>query len=334
MKKPFLKSIGCFLSALALASCTPQKNVTSLEAMNTFMTIQWYGKNQSKIEQLIKDKVSEIEKRISTTRIESDIYRINNSESFPVEISAETAELIQYANNIAELTDGALNPALYPITKTWGFTTGDYRVPSDDEIKELLPLADYSKIIIDNQKITMNKGMMLDLGAVGKGYAGDIIIEELKKAGIQSALLDLGGNIQALGSKADGSEWTIGIKNPNGGNPAASLKIKDKAVITSGGYERFFTHENKKYIHIFDGNTGKPAENDIASMTIICDSGLYGDSMSTALFVMGTTKALEYRIIHNDFEMVIITKDNDLIYTKALEGKLTPLSDFRKIQIY
>lgn len=334
LKHSFCPTLAFICSAFILTSCTPQKNVVAFEAMNTFMTIQTYGRNGAKTNEEINKKILNLENQLSTTLNQSYIYRINiNSGNF-VEVDNETADLIGYAKKMAEITEGALNPALYPVIKAWGFTTGNYKVPADEEIKELLTHTDYSKIEIQDNRIKIAEKMMIDLGAIGKGYAGDCAIEIMKKNGISSALMDLGGNVQALGTKPDGTEWTIGIKDPSGKSAVAAIKIKDKAVITSGGYERYFTENGKNYIHIFDGKTGYPVENDLLSATIICDSGIYGDALSTSLFVMGSEKAQEFWKKHKDFDVILITKDNKIIYTNNIGNKITILGTFDQIEIW
>lgn len=317
----------------ALTSCKDTKQTAAFEAMNTFMTLQSYGKNAAKANDEIKNEISALEKRISTTISNSEIYSINHSNGDYCTVSKETADIIAFAKNIAETTDGALNPALYPIIKEWGFTTGNYKVPDTQIIKNLIPFTNYKNINVDGNKIKIEENMMLDLGAIGKGYAGDKAISILKENKIKSALMDFGGNIQALGYKPDGTEWKIGIKDPLGGNPIAVLRIHDMAVITSGGYERFFTADDKTYIHIFDGKTGYPVENDLLSTTIICEKGIYGDSLSTALFVMGSENAIDFWKTHKDFNMILITRDNKIIYTNPIKEKINLLKDFDSVVI-
>ncbi len=320
------------LTAFLLVSCGEKKASTSLNAMDTFMTIQVYGKKPEIALEKTKKLIYQIEQNISTTNKNSDVYRLNHGES--ISVSGDTLTLTKYGLDFAKQTDGVFNPALYPITSAWGFTTGDYKVPSQNQIDELLPLTDYSKIQINGGFINLEHGMALDFGAIGKGYTGDEVIKLLKDNGIRSALLDLGGNIQALGKKPDGTEWTIGIKSPWTGKAAASIKIADKAVITSGGYERFFTADDgHNYIHIFDGKTGRPVDNGIAGVTIITESGLYADALSTTMFVMGLQDAASYWKRHSDFEMIIFTENQNLYFTEGLEGKLQLLADFASVNI-
>ena len=300
--------------------------------MDTFITIQATGKNPEQALAAAQERVMEIEGNISTTLNSSDVYRLNHGER--ITVSQDTRILTTYGLNLAQQTQGALNPALYPVTSAWGFTTGTYTVPTAFELSQLLPLTDYTKIKLNWDRIELEPGMALDFGALGKGYAGDEIVRILKERGITSALLDLGGNVQALGKKNDGTMWNIGIRNPWGGSASAALKIADQAVITSGGYERFFiASDGHQYIHIIDSNTGYPVENGVVSVTIVAESGLYADGLSTGMFVMGLEKASDFWKQHKDFEMIIFTEDHNLYYTEGLVKTITVLGDFNSVNI-
>ncbi len=339
MKKFAILVFGLFV----FVSCAQNSNFIAFDAMNTFMTLKTYGKNAAKANLEVKARICELESYFSTTLPESDVFRINNSNSDYEFLHDETARLALYALEMAKKTDGALNPAIYPIVKAWGFTTGEYKIPSESEILSILPYTDFSEIQIEEiakpenaekseKKIIFHKqdGMMIDFGAVAKGFAGDEAVKILELFGIKSAILDLGGNIVALGAKPDGTEWNVGIKNPwDGENPVAGIKIKNQCVVTSGGYERFFVGaDGKKYIHIFDGKTGFPAENELESVSVVSESGAYADSLSTALFVMGTEKAIDFWKANRDFDMILITKDKRIFYTKPLDEKISVLYDF------
>lgn len=360
----FLISSG----AVVFFSCSQRQavkaEVTSFTAMNTYMTVKSYGKDTKILNAanyLVQQEVEWLESILSTTIEGSDIYKLNestendNSSFKENSVHSESAYLISRSNELHDQTWGAFNPALYPVIKEWGFTTGEYKVPSEERIRQLLEYTDFSKIKISEKTtspellpadynkaepaplviINLPSGMQLDFGAIGKGYAGDKAIEILRKAGVSSALLDFGGNIQALGTKPDGSDWTVGIKNPWGGQPVAAVKLRDACMITSGGYERFFTGpDGHKYIHIFDGSTGRPVENNLESVTIICREGLYGDALSTSLFVMGLDKAIEFwQSSARDFDFVIITKDKGIVYSAPLEKNISLLFDFDSVRV-
>ena len=321
----------CFV-CLTVVSCGNKSDVRCFEAMNTFMTVRSYGKNCAVADALVQKKMEEYERKLSVTDDGSLLFRLNKNPEEGIILEEEIFNLIGFTLCMAEKTSGALNPVLYPVTRAWGFTSEKYRVPEAGEISALLKLVDYRKVLVygaessesaDGFRISMGKGMMMDLGAVAKGFAGDRAVEILSENGITSALLDLGGNIQALGGKPDGTPWAVGIKNPWGGEPVCGLRIKDCAVVTSGGYERFFTDEKgKRYIHIFDSRTGYPVENDIAAVTVICRSGLYADSLSTALFVMGFERAVEFWKASDDFDFVLLTNGKEIFYTEGLKDKI------------
>lgn len=353
-----------FFMILFFTACSQKQETTSFTAMNTYMTVKSYGRSAKAANLQVQNEIERLEKILSTTIDGSDVYRINTSKAetdgfSKIPVMPETTYLIQKSLRFYEMTEGSFNPALYPIIKEWGFTTRDYKVPSEEKILSLLKYTDFSKIEIseklqsappldsilqaDHDKagqaiasiLTCPAGMQLDFGAIGKGYVGDCAIRLLKDNGVKSALLDFGGNIQVLGTKPDGSDWTVGIKNPWDGEPVAAVKLRDACMITSGGYERFFTGDDgKKYIHIFDGATGRPVENELESVTIICRQGIYGDALSTSLFVMGLDKAIEFwRCRDGDFDFVILTKDKGVVYSAPLKDSISLRFDFDSVRV-
>ena len=329
------KIIATILTSFLILGCTNKKAENYFESMNTFMKVQCYGENAEEANKVAQKYIGELEATISATKPESNLYKANHANGNQVEITQQAADLINFTLDICKKTDGALNCCLYPVTSLWGFTKKQYKVPSDEEIASLMPLTDFNNVKLNGTKIQLLPGMMLDLGAVGKGFAGDEAAKLMKESGIKSALLDLGGNIQTIGKKPDGSDWTIGIKSPFGKSPIGILKINNQAVITSAGYERFFQDENgKKYIHIFDGRTGRPVENEVLSATAICESGTYGDALSTSLFVMGVEKSIDFWKKYNDFDFIIITKDNKLYITKKAAKKFTlNYDDYKDLEV-
>ena len=329
--KQVILSLFC---AGLLVSCNKKNDAEYFESMDTFMKVRCYGKDSEAANKEAQERISFLEKLISVTKNESEIFAINNAAGKPVTVSDETISVIKDALKMAEKSDGAFNPCLYPVSSEWGFTTKKYRIPSDDEINELLKLTDFRKVKIDGNSVSMEKGMKLDLGGIGKGFAGDEAIKVLQKYGIQSALLDLGGNIQTIGKKPDGSLWTVGVKNPWDEGVVASLKLNNEAAITSGGYVRFFIGDDgKKYIHIFDGKTGRPVETDIASATIVCEKGTYGDALSTTTYVLGKEKACQFWKENKDFQMILLYGNNSICYTDGLKGKITLMHEFDNVEI-
>ena len=342
MKKNLVLAATLIFSCFFITSCSQKMETTSFTAMNTFMTVKAYGTGSGtkKAMQQVQKEIERLELILSTTIEGSDVYKMNSKTGLDFAesiVQPETIFLIEQSQKFYEMTGGAFNPALYPVIREWGFTTGDYKVPEAGRIQELLGFTDFSEVKINGDKVTHPYGLQLDFGAIGKGYAGDVATSILKDAGVKSALLDFGGNIQVIGSKPDGTSWTVGIKNPWGGEPVAAVKLCDACMITSGGYERFFTGEDgHKYIHIFDGATGRPVENTIASVTIICREGIYGDALSTSLFVLGEEKAVEFWHTWRsagDFDFVILTKDRRIIYSAPLKDSISLLFDFDFVQV-
>ncbi len=306
----------------------------SFFAMDTYMKITAYGKNAESALNQSKKKISKLEKLWSVTDENSEIYKINHSNGKSVLISPETAELLNFSLNISDLTDGALDCTIYPVLTEWGFTTNNYKIPSDDRIRELLINISYTRITLDGQNVTVPENMQIDLGAVGKGYTGDLIAEILKENDIKSALLDLGGNIQTIGTKPDGTDWKIGLRSPFDDGSFAMLEVSDCAVITSGGYERYFIGDDgNTYWHILDPKTGKPADSGLVSVTIIGKEGRLCDALSTSIFVMGLEKAENLWKYQDNFEMVLVTEDNEIYITENLEDKFSLNEMYRNLQL-
>ncbi len=316
--------MSLFLSGCAVS---PESSQQTIFAMDTVMSISVYGGNSDKYTAEAVAEINRLAAMWSVTDEESEIYRLNNSGGKPVEVSSETAELISFALEMGGKTEGTLDITLYPVLCEWGFTSGEYRIPTDERLGELLKQRAVPKI--DGNNITVPDGTEIDLGAVAKGYTGDIISAMLKERGVTSALLDLGGNIHAVGSRPDGSDWRLGIKDPFGEGSIGILDISGKAAVTSGNYERFFTGEDgKRYCHILDPKTGRPVENGLSSVTIVGDEGRLCDALSTALFVMGEENATYYWQQNGGFEMILISDDGDILYTEGLQGSFSPTDSF------
>ena len=244
---------------------------------------------------------------------------------------AQTASFLAMdtAMDLCRRTGGALDLSIYPVVRAWGFTTGDYQVPSDDDLATLTALVDYTRIDYDpaSGAVSLPEGMEIDLGSVAKGYAGREAAQLLRQAGVSSALLNLGGNIQTVGSRPDGDPWQIGVKDPSTGQPMMVLSIRDQAVVTSGGYERYFQQDGRTYWHIIDPATGRPAESGLRSVTIVGDDGLVCDGLSTALFVMGLERAAQFWAGSDDFEAIFVTDDGSVYLTQGLTDRFALTQD-------
>ena len=303
-----------WLAALCLgAGCAgPRPAERVFFAMDTVMTLRLYGGGGEQLLDAVEGQVRELEGLLSVTGPDSEIYALNHGGA--AELSSETEELLARALELCARTGGALDISIYPVLRAWGFTTGEYAVPSGDELAALLPLVDYTKVELDGSAACLPNGMEIDLGSVAKGYAGDTLAADLKQNGVTSALLDLGGSIQTVGAKPDGSPWRVAVRDPEGEGSVGVVSVTDRAVVTSGG---------SRYWHILDPGTGKPARNGLASVTVVGESGLVCDALSTALFVMGLDGALDHWRQHQDFEAIFVSEDGSVTVTAGLEGSFT-----------
>ena len=312
------------LALLLLSGCAPAQPLErTFFAMDTVMTLRLYQGGDEALLDAAQDRVAELEGLLSVTDENSEVYALNR-DGAAAGLSPDTADLLRTALEMCGRTGGALDISTYPVLRAWGFTTGEYTVPSGEDISALLPLVDYTRVGLDGDAAFLPPGMEIDLGSVAKGYTGDQLSRLLRENGVASALLDLGGNIQAVGAKPDGSPWRVAIRAPEGGGTVGVVEVEDQAVITSGGYERYFEEDGVRYWHILDPETGKPARNGLASVTVVGESGVLCDGLSTALFVLGLDGALDHWRRYQDFEAVFVSEDGSVTITAGLEGRFTP----------
>ena len=288
-------------------------------AMDTAMDFTVYG--DAALLDEAETLIGSLEEQVSVTDEHSDIYAIDHTGSGS--LSGNAAELMEQALELCRRTGGALDISVYPIVRAWGFTTGSYQIPDEETIQSLLPLVDYTQIQYDAATgvVTLPEGMEIDLGSVAKGYAGQLAAQMLRNSGVESALLNLGGNVQTVGAKPDGSPWQIGIKDPQGEDAMMVLSVEDQAVVTSGGYERYFEQDGQTYWHVMDPSTGHPADSGLISVTIVGDEGVVCDGLSTALFVMGLEKAADLWAQSCDFEAVFVTASGEVYITEGLRDR-------------
>lgn len=324
------KKLAALLLAGVLTGCSApaeemqQPVERSLFAMNTYMTFTAYGEDAQAALQEAEECIQQVEGLWSVTDEDSEIYQANHSGGQPVTVSEETAEIISFALEMAQRTGGALDPTIYPVLTAWGFTTDSKQVPSQQRITRLLEQVGYDRIRLNGTELTVPDGMELDLGAVGKGYTADLVTEILRRHGVTSALISLGGNIQSIGSRPDGSDWRLGIRAPWESGNLGVLTVSDAAVVTSGGYENYFDDEQGNiYWHILDPSTGYPADSGLQSVTIVGREGKMCDALSTALFVMGAQSAEQYWRENGGFEMLLVTDSGEILITEGIAENFT-----------
>ena len=309
----------CLIPVLLLGACrAEQLSETTLFAMDTVMELRVYGDDRQECRRIIQA----LETELSVTDPDSQLSRLNAAGK--AELDGELLELLRRTLALSEQTGGALDPTVYPIVRLWGFTTEEYRVPEDAEIAQTLQTVGTAHVQMDGDLVTLTDGAMLDLGAVAKGYAAAQCAAYLERRRL-CGILTLGGNVQTVGTKPDKSDWQVGIRNPfDSEKVIGALSLTgSNAVVTSGGYERYFERDGVRYHHIIDPATGRPADNELASVTVVCDDGFTADGLSTALFVMGLDKATDYWREHQDFEAVFITNSGMMFVTSGLAERIS-----------
>lgn len=309
-----------------LSSCAPAEHTASFLAMDTVMSVTVYGQGGQEAAEAAGDEIKALEKLFSVTDEGSELYAANHSGGRSVTVSADTAALLEQALELCGETEGALDVTIYPVVKAWGFTTGTHQVPDDRTLAGLVRRVDFTALTLDGNTLTVPEGMELDLGAVAKGFAADRAAEVLRSRGVECAKLELGGNVHLVGQKPGGSLWRIAVRDPSAEGYVGVLETDGGAVVTSGGYERYFEQDGTTYWHILDPATGRPAHSGLVSVTIAARSGVLADALSTALFVMGKEKAGDFWRARQDFDFILIGEDGSVTITPGVESRFT-LSD-------
>lgn len=256
---------------------------------------------------------------------DSEISRINSAGGNPVEVSDETVTLLRKAIYYGDLSNGAFDVTIAPVSNLWDFHAEAPALPAPEAIYEAASHVDYKNILIDGNTVRLlDPYASIDVGGIAKGYIADILKKYLKEQGVKHAVINLGGNVLAMGSRLDGSDYNIGIQKPFDmtGEPITSVRISNKSVVTSGTYQRYFEADGKLYHHILDPNTGYPCENNLTSVTIITNSSLTADALSTTCFLLGYDKSMRLIEQLDNVDAVFITNDNKIHYSKNFQHKL------------
>ena len=320
--------LAALLGAAALTGCgarTPEAQSSQVFAMDTVMLLTAYGDRAREGLDQAEDTIQRLEKLWSATDEGSEIWALNHSGGAWTALSPETEALLEDSLSLCALTGGALDLTAYSAVRAWGFPTGEYRVPGEEELAALAEKIDYTQVELDGEtgRARLPEDMSLDLGAVAKGRLGAVLAGDLRELGVTSALLELGGNVQTVGAKPDGSPWRVGVQDPASQTGAylAVVEVADQAVVTSGNYQRYFEEDGRTYCHIMDPDTAAPADRGVDSVTVIGGDGAVCDALSTALFVMGEEQGGQFWRDHPelDFEAVFVAQDGSIAVTAGLE---------------
>ncbi|WP_242848959.1 FAD:protein FMN transferase [Syntrophomonas palmitatica] len=330
MKKSLCALLILSILVFSAAGCgfgQPKPVQTEEFALGTIINQQVYGSNAKKAAEEVSARIKEFDALWTINQPGGDINKLNrHAGQGYVKLKPETINILMKARQIADLSGGAaFDITVAPLVKAWGIGTDHPRVISDEEVSRLLTLVNYRDVQINEATGSASlakTGQMVDLGGIAKGYLGDLAIQIYKKNGITSAFANLGGNVVVLGGKPDGTPWKVGVQNPRSqtGDIVGVVDVIDKAVVTSGDYQRYFVKDGKRYCHIFNPKTGYPADSGLMSVTIIASSSTDADGLSKA-YVLGLQKGLDLVKRYGKAEAIFITNDKKIYVTPGLKGK-------------
>ena len=302
--------------------------------LNTAVTVTIYDSNDKNLLTECMNLCDKYEKVFSRTASDSELYQLNHRELAPVEgtentyqVSDDLAELVSEGLDYSELSEGAFDIAIEPLTSLWDFTAEDPQVPEDSLIQAALPKCDYHNISVDKDKneITLKTDdTAIELGAIAKGYIADRLKDYLVSQNVKSAIINLGGNVLCIGEKPDNSAFKIGIQKPfaDRSETIAVMDIKDKSVVSSGIYERCFEQNGTLYHHLLNPETGYPCDNGLIAVTIISDKSVDGDALSTTCFALGLEDGMKLAESLDDVQAFFVTSDYEIHYTKDFRKKI------------
>lgn len=315
---------------LFLTGCGEKEVKKTIFAMDTVMELTAYGGHaEDALTEAIRT-INEAAGELDPEQPGSMAYQLNHGNGQEMEISERIYQMLETTDFVYSGTDGALDLSVYPVVKAWGLIDQNYRVPSESEIVSALERVDYSSVTwrTDGTRYyaTVPEGMEVSFGAVAKGAVAEAVMETLAENGVTRAFVSLGGNVQTMGKKSDGEDWSIAVADPKDASSYLGVLNVNGAVVTSGSYQRCFEQDGKFYHHIIDPSTGYPADNGLVSVTVICQNGMLADCLSTALFVLGEEDALAYWRDYDgeDLELVLVTEDDRVVVTQGLKDRFTP----------
>ena len=309
--------------AACLTGCGKKAEPVSRSSflLNTFVTVTLYDSEDQEILDGAMKLCSEYEQKLSTTIETSEIYVMNHRQ--PGErtftVSEETAEVIEKGLEYSRLSDGVFDITIEPLSSLWNFTGADPHVPSEDAIREELSKVGYENVSVSGNQITFaNDVTTIDLGAIAKGYIADRMKEYLKSQGVESAIINLGGNVLCVGERPGGKPFKIGLQKPfaDRTETVASLDIRDLSVVSSGVSERHFEENGVNYHHILDPFTGYPYENGLTQVTILSEQSVDGDGLSTTCFALGLEGGMKLADSLDGVYAVFITEDGEIHYSQ------------------
>lgn len=323
----------CILSVLPLSGCGETvENLSTVYAMDSTITLIAYG-NRGKdglkaAESIIVSMDAALDPEVET----SIVYKMNHAGGQSTVVSGQIADMLTTAGSVYSKSKGALDLTIYPLVKRWGFLNGKFYVPTAEEIS-----ADLSRLCFDELILTpfpssgaysvqMPADAEISFAAVAKGCASQNAVEAMRQAGVTSGVVSMAGTVQTLGRKPNGSNWSVAITDPaDPDSYFGVIDVGEAAIVSSGAYQCNFTNkvDGKFYHHLLKPSSGYPVSNTLTSVTIVCEDGTMADCLSTAMYVLGETQAMNYWRSNGGFEMIMVTNDGRVICTSGLIEQFT-----------
>ncbi|MDD4164517.1 MAG: FAD:protein FMN transferase [Eubacteriales bacterium] len=320
-------TLAFFLLTVFFCGCEQEKETDTFYAMGSYIQVTIYDVDSTLLE-TIKTDIKNVEEKISHRVENSYIYSLNKEKT--ATFDTETYNMLYEAVEFCGASEGFFDISLLSLTALWDFDSQKSFVPSSEQITEALEKTGYENIYFgENNKITLGGGVSIDLGALGKGYACDKAVQSLRDADV-NGIVAVGGSIGVNGTKPGGEYFFVGIRDPFSDNAAetfAGIKLKSGFVSTSGSYEKQFESDGVRYHHIFNTSTGYPVDNELISVSIVCNNGMLSDMLSTACFALGTEKSIPL-LEKNDADAVFVTKNKKIIITSGLKNFISVKEDF------
>lgn len=329
MSKKIIMIIMSLVLSISVVGCSKNNKdpISRTElTMGTVVKITLFDGGSEEVLDKAFNRIGEIEDLVSVNKEGTELDKLNeNSGIRPVKLSDTSYDIINRGLYYTKLSKGGYDLTIGPLVKLWSIGLPEAKVPTQEEINQAISKIDYTKVEInpDTKEVFLTeKGMSIDLGSIAKGYATDEVVDILKTEGVKSAIIDLGGNIYALGLKEGNKNWNIGIQNPfdDRGSAIGSLQVSDKTVVTSGVYERYIEKDGIKYHHILNPITGYPYDTEIQGVSIIADKSIDGDALSTLIFTKGIDEGLELVESLNGVDAIFITNEKKVYITEGLRG--------------
>ncbi|MFD0897636.1 FAD:protein FMN transferase [Loigolactobacillus binensis] len=349
-RQPLILAVVLLLLPLVLTACSAKKTTAPVISepykrsefmLGTICTLSIYNKGKKKVLQKGFDRIKRTEKQATLTKAHSELDKINaNAGIKPVKVSKDMWPLMEKAMYYSKNSNGAFDMSIGAITNLWKIGLPGARVPAQSEIDRALPLVDYHDVKLDAAKRTVyltKKGMRLDFGGIAKGYIADQVRQVFRQNGVNTAIIDLGGNVVVMGSSPDGKNkpWKVGVQDPYAarGTALGTLPAKNLSVVTAGIYEKYLKANGHTYIYLFNRKTGYPYENNLAGVTIISPKSVDGDALSNAAFNKGVKAGLAYinGKHKKNIQAVFVTKDKKVYISNGLKKtfKLTKKSGYK-----